>query len=168
MKVKYNALLACSLMMLLLNACEQQTSSSAAASGSSRITVDTATHEVNSGNYIIHVNALSTSQLPTEIARGYNISRSKNRAMMNVAVREKQSEGERPITADVKVLAKNLSNQIKNVSLREIKEDDPLAIYYIGELPVSNEEIITFNLDVTPAGASEPVLLTYRQQFFTE
>lgn len=88
--------------------------------------------------------------------------------MMNVSVREKQADGEIPVTASVNVIAKNLSNQQKNVKLREIKETDPVAIYYIGELPVSNGENIVFELDITPAGATEPLLLSYSQQFFTE
>jgi uncharacterized protein DUF4426 len=152
--------------LILLGACEQQTTSSQ--SNSARIAYEANVHDKDFGNYIIHINALTTDQLPTEVARGYKISRSKNRAMVNVSVREKSAEGETPITASLNVIAKNLSNQQKNIRLREIKETDPVAIYYIGELPVSNEENITFELDVTPAGASEPLLLSYSQQFFTE
>jgi len=152
--------------LVLLGACEQQSTSNQ--SNSARIAYAVNVHDKEFGNYMIHVNALTTDQLPTEVARGYKISRSKNRALLNVSVREKQANGETPITASVVVIAKNLSSQQKNVKLREIKDTDPVAIYYIGELPVSNEETITFELDVTPAGASEPLLLSYKQQFFTQ
>jgi len=84
------------------------------------------------------------------------------------SVREKQADREMPITASVNIVAKNLSDQLKNVKLREIIDNDPAAIYYIGELPVSHEEMIIFDLDVIPAGASEPVLLSYMKQFYTE
>jgi len=150
--------------LILLSACEQQSTSSQ--SDSSRISYATNVHDQEIGNYIIHINALTTDQLPTEVARGYKISRSKNRAMINVSVREKQAAGETPITASINVIAKNLSSQQKNVKLREIKESDPVAVYYIGELPVSHEETITFELDVMPAGATEAILLSYSQQFF--
>lgn len=153
-------------LLILLGACEQQSASSQ--SNSARIAYQANVHDKEFGNYIIHINALTTDQLPTEVARGHKISRSKNRAMMNVSVREKQADGEIPVTASVNVIAKNLSNQQKNVKLREIKETDPVAIYYIGELPVSNGENIVFELDITPAGATEPLLLSYSQQFFTE
>ncbi len=152
--------------LILLGACEQQSTPSQ--SDSSRIAYNANEHDKQVGNYIIHINALTTDQLPTEVARGYKISRSKNRAMLNVSVREKSADAETPVAASIKVIAKNLSNQQKNVDVREIKETDPIAIYYIGELPVSNEETITFNLDVTPAGATKPLLLSYSQQFFTE
>ncbi|MEO1926586.1 MAG: DUF4426 domain-containing protein [Gammaproteobacteria bacterium] len=152
--------------LVLLGACEQQSTSNQ--SNSARIAYAANVHDKEFDNYIIHINALTTDQLPTEVARGYKISRSKNRVLLNVSVREKQANGETPVTAAVVVIAKNLSSQQKNVKLREIKDTDPVAIYYIGELPVSNEETITFELDVTPAGASKPLLLSYTQQFFTQ
>lgn len=152
--------------LILLGACDQQ--SSLNQSNSPRIAYETNVHDKEFGNYIVHINALTTDQLPAEVARGYKISRSKNRAMLNVSVREKQADGEVPVAASFNVIAKNLSNQQKSVALREIQEPEPLAIYYIGELPVSNEETITFELDVTPAGATQPLLLSYSQQFFTE
>ena len=38
------------------------------------------------GEHVVHFSALGTDQLPPEIARAYNIVRSKNRAMLNVSV----------------------------------------------------------------------------------
>ena len=152
--------------LILLGGCDQQAGSNQASTN--RIAYDANVHDKEFGNYVIHVNALTTDQLPTEVARGYKISRSKNRAMINISVREKQNDNEVPITASIKVVAKNLSNQLKNVDIREIKDTDPVAIYYIGELPVSNEETMVFDIDVMPAGASKPVMISYRQQFFTE
>jgi hypothetical protein len=155
-----------SIPLILLAACEQQTGSSQ--TNANRVAYETNVHERVFGNYIIHINALTTDQLPTEIARGYKISRSKNRAMINISVREKQTTGETPITATVNVVARNLTSQLKQVDIREIKDTDPIAIYYIGELPVSNEEMLIFDIDVTAAGSKEPILVSYRQQFFTE
>lgn len=152
--------------LILLTACEQQAPTNQ--SNSSRISYATNEHDKEIGNYVIHINALTTDQLPVEVARGYNISRSKNRAMLNVSVREKQDDTEVSIAASINVVAKNLSSQQKNVSVREIKEENPNVIYYIGELPVSNEENITFELDVTPLGSTGPLLISYSQQFFTQ
>ncbi|GJM04015.1 MAG: hypothetical protein DHS20C09_00060 [marine bacterium B5-7] len=152
--------------MVLLGACEQQAETSQ--TNPARISYDANVHDKAFGKYIVHINALTTDQLPTEVARGYKISRSKNRAMLNVSVREKQGEAEQPITASVSVIAKNLSNQLKSVKLREITEADPIAIYYIGELPVSDKETIVFDIDVTPVGATQSILVSYRHKFFTE
>ena len=152
--------------LILLGACEQQSETSQ--TNPDRISYDANVHDKAFGKHIIHINALTTDQLSIEVARGYKISRSKNRAMLNITVREKQGEVETPVTATVSVIAKNLSSQLKNVKLRDIKEDDPAAIYYIGELPVGNEETLVFDIDVTPAGATKPILVSYRHKFFTE
>ncbi len=154
------------IVFILLGACEQQSETSL--TNPNRITYEANVHDKAFGKHIIHINALTTDQLPVEVARGYKISRSKNRAMLNVSVREVQGETETPVTATVKVIAKNLSSQLKNIKLREIKETEPVAIYYIGELPVGNEETLVFNIDVTPTGASKPILVSYRQKFFTQ
>ena len=152
--------------LIFLSACEQEAAPGAA--NSARISLGSNEHDKEFGNYAIHVNAITTDQLPTEVAQGYKISRSKNHAMLNVSVRKKSADGELPVTAKVSVVAKNLSNQLKDVKLREIKETDPIAIYYIGEVSVNNDETLVFDVDVIPEGSSEPVLLSYRQRFFTE
>ena len=61
------------------------------------------------GDYVVHFSAQSTDQLPPEVARAYNIVRSKNRAMLNVSVlRESDS---RPVSASVTVKTVNLTGQ---------------------------------------------------------
>ena len=40
----------------------------------------------NIGDHVVHFSAQTTDQLPPEVARAYNIVRSKNRAMLNVSV----------------------------------------------------------------------------------
>ena len=43
------------------------------------------------GSHIVHFSAQSTDLLPKEVARAYDIIRSKNRAMLNVSIIEKDS-----------------------------------------------------------------------------
>ena len=58
------------------------------------------------GDYVVHFNALSTAELPAEVARGYNITRSKNRAMLNVSIiRKEQGTIGRPVTGSVSLLS---------------------------------------------------------------
>ena len=44
------------------------------------------------GDHVVHFSAQSTDQLPPEIARAYNIVRSKNRAMLNVSILREPDE----------------------------------------------------------------------------
>ena len=66
------------------------------------------------GTHIIHFSAQSTDQLPPEVARAYDILRSKNRAMLNVSVIKKADNA--PVAADVTVKTVNLTGQLKNVT----------------------------------------------------
>ncbi len=155
------------LPLILLLGCEQDTTATSPGA-SSRVTLQPNEHNKQMGDYMIHVNALTTDQLPTEVAKGYQITRSKNRAMLNVSVRQKQDGVEIPVPAKVKVIAKNLNNQLKDFDVREIRETDPAAIYYIGQVQVNHEETLVFDIDLTPEGSSETILLSYRQRFFTQ
>ncbi|MDH3553719.1 MAG: DUF4426 domain-containing protein, partial [Gammaproteobacteria bacterium] len=116
------------------------------------------------GDHVVHFSAQSTDQLPPEVARAYNIVRSKNRAMLNVSVlREADNTA---VTAKVTVKTVNLTGQLKNVTMRQINEQD--AIYYIGEVAVANRETLIFDISVTPEGVDRPSDLRFKRQFFTD
>jgi len=116
------------------------------------------------GDHVVHFSAQSTDQLPPEVARAYNIVRSKNRAMLNVSVLEEATSN--PVAAAVTVKTVNLTGQLKSVTMREINEQD--AIYYIGEVPVANRETLIFDISVMPAGSDESSDVRFKRQFFTD
>lgn len=119
------------------------------------------------GNHVIHFSAQSTDQLPSAIARQYNIVRSKNRAMLNVSVlRESDSV---PVTADVTVNTVNLTGQLKNVTMRKIEEPgDIVAIYYIGDTTVANREVLIFDISIKPDGEDKVSKVRFKRQFYSD
>jgi hypothetical protein len=116
------------------------------------------------GEHIVHFSAQSTDQLPPEVARAYNIVRSKNRAMLNVTVLSKSDNA--AVTADVKVKTVNLTGQLKNVTMRQVDEQD--AVYYIGEVAVANRETLIFDISVKPTGTERYSDVRFKRQFFTD
>ncbi|MCH7696390.1 MAG: DUF4426 domain-containing protein [Proteobacteria bacterium] len=152
------------IFLLVLAGCES--SEQPAADMPERITLGLHEHAKTFGNYTVHVNALTTDQLPSEVARAYQISRSKSRIILNVVITQKQNGTDKPVMASVTSVARNLAAQLKNITMREIIEED--AIYYIGELSVAHGETLIFDIDVKPTNISSPYLLTYKQQFFTK
>ena len=116
------------------------------------------------GGHIVHFSALSTDQIPPEVARAYNIVRSKNRAMLNVSVLEEGTN--KAVEATVTVKTVNLTGQLKNVVMRKIQELE--AIYYIGETPVANRETLVFDVSVTPDGVEEASQLRFKRQFYSD
>lgn len=116
------------------------------------------------GAHVVHFSAQSTDQLPPEVARAYNIVRSKNRAMLNVSVLNESDNS--AVTAEVTVKTVNLTGQLKNITMREITEQD--AIYYIGEVAVANRETLIFDISVTPDGVDVASDVRFKRQFFTD
>jgi len=119
------------------------------------------------GNYIVYFNAISTDQLQPEVARAYNIVRSKNRAMLNISI-IKKVEGTigQSVTGDVAVTANNLTGQVKNLVLRQIRDGD--ANYYIGDVPIANAEVLVFNLSVQPEDEIDRYSVRFSRQFFSD
>jgi len=118
---------------------------------------------VDIGDHVVHFSAQSTDKLPPEVARAYNIVRSKNRAMLNVSVLKEGSNT--PVSADVSVKTVNLTGQMKNVVMRKVTEQE--AIYYIGETPVANRETLVFDISVTPEGVSKASEVRFKRQFYS-
>jgi hypothetical protein len=119
------------------------------------------------GDYTIHYNAINTEMLDPAVAKGYGITRSKNRALLTISVLKNQiGTSVQPVKAKVTATATNLTSQLRIIKSREL--EDAGAIYYIGEIPVRNEETLEFNVEVQPEGSEETYSLKFQQQFFTE
>ena len=119
------------------------------------------------GDYTIHYAAFTADLLSPEVARLYKIRRSKNRAILNISVLKKVMETTgQPVKAQVVATATNLNRQLRNLTTRELHGSG--AIYYIAETAVNNEEILDFDLAITPEGESVALSFSFKQQFFTE
>jgi len=119
------------------------------------------------GDFQVHYNALTTDLIEPSVARAYGIIRSKHRALVNIAVlRHVMGTPAQPIQAMVKVEAVNMSAQLRSIEMREL--NDAGAIYYIGEFPISDNDHLTFSVEVTPEGSSTASTVSFKQEFFTE
>jgi hypothetical protein len=120
------------------------------------------------GEYVVHYNALNTNLIPPQVAQGYGIKRSSSRALLNVTVLKKVMDTPgTPVSALVSANGTNLTGQRREIEIRKI-EDAEGAIYYIGEFPVHNLETYRFNIQVAIAGEEEPLVVKFKQQFYTE
>lgn len=116
-------------------------------------------------HYEVHYNALNSSFLPPEVAMAYDIRRSDYRALLNVAVLD-ADRGLRPAPGRVEGTLTNLLGQKQALEFREIREGN--AIYYLADFPFTNEENLTFNLEVTPDSAGETYSFSFSQKFYAD
>jgi hypothetical protein len=120
------------------------------------------------GDYVVHYNALNANLIPPQVAQAYGIQRSSNRALINVTVLKKVMDTPgTPVKAEVTANGTNLTGQRREIELREINESGG-AIYYIGELPVHNMETYRFAISLQVEGEDEPLMVRFKQQFYTE
>ncbi|MGV0005425.1 MAG: DUF4426 domain-containing protein [Candidatus Porifericomitaceae bacterium WSBS_2022_MAG_OTU9] len=121
-----------------------------------------------SDGYIIHYNALRSDILSQDVARTYGIVRSTNRAFVNISVHKTRSGQDNAVVgAKVTATATNLNGQLRKLKMRELSEGQE-GLYYIAEMPISNEDIIDYRVEVTPSGLSTPIGFEFQQQFFTD
>ena len=119
------------------------------------------------GDYVLYFNALNTDQLSPDIAREYGIVRSKSRALLNVSIHRKQAGGPtEAVTGAVSASAINLTGQLKTMTLREIREE--AAIYYIGEIGITDGEVLIYTIDATPSNEPSRFTVRFKKQFFVE
>jgi hypothetical protein len=83
--------------------------------------------------------------------------------MLTVSVLEEGTN--KASNAEVTVKTRNLAGQLKNVAMRTITEGE--SIYYIGETPVANREILIFDISITPEGVNKSTDVRFKREFFT-
>ncbi|MBW8366454.1 MAG: DUF4426 domain-containing protein [Arenimonas sp.] len=123
-----------------------------------------ADNSTRAGGYVVHHNAVPTTSLTPDVARQYGITRSANRALVNISVRQGELGADRAVQASVKLVATNLNGQRLDLRAREVREGD--AVYYLAEARITGNDTLVFDLEVTPEGATAPIKASFRQEFF--
>ncbi|HEB94479.1 MAG TPA: DUF4426 domain-containing protein [Gammaproteobacteria bacterium] len=127
-----------------------------------------ATTPIKIDGYTVHFNAFNSDTLPPNMAKAYDIVRSKNRGMFTLSVMKDDpgvSPIGKPVHARVKASATNLAGQLRDFTVREIDEGD--AIYYISVFHISAEETLAFDIQIAPEDGSKPFAVKFRQKFYT-
>ena len=119
---------------------------------------------VSSGEITVHYSAIPTTTLTPAVATQYGITRSASRALVNVAVRKGKPGADVAVPSTVTAWVTNLNGQRQSMTMREVKEGE--AIYYLGETRINDNETLSFEIEVRPAGAKAPIRATFRQEFF--
>lgn len=125
-----------------------------------------ADNSTRAGDFTVHHNAVPTTSLTPDVARQYGITRSANRALVNISVRQGEPGADRAVKATVKLVATNLNGQRLDLQAREVREGE--AVYYLAEARVTGNDTLSFELEVTPEGATAPIKASFRQEFFAQ
>jgi len=98
------------------------------------------------GEYKVFYSVFNSGFIKPEVASAYNITRGKDKALINLAVLKGDIVG--GIPAQVSGTASNLMQQSRKLDFFEVREKD--AVYYLASLRFTNEEVMNFTIEVKP------------------
>ena len=113
----------------------------------------------------VHYSAFNSTFLTPQVASSYQLKRNGYSAVLNISVLDTYQAGKPAITAKVKGQAKNLIGQIKTLEFTQVKEGS--AVYYLAEFSISDQENLTFDIDIN-AGNKGTGRLKFSQKFYVE
>lgn len=120
-------------------------------------------NEVEFDRYVVHYTVLSTHYLSPEVARAYNLRRSRSRALVNVVIMERDGDTLQPVSGQVSGETVNLYRQVRLLRFREIRDGN--AFYHLAEVRVRPGEVMDFDLNVQAEGDDEVIPLRFRRAF---
>lgn len=121
------------------------------------------------GDYEVHYMGLSSSFLTPEVAKIYDIPRSRSMGFLNISVLQKTKGGQVPaaLDAELKGSIRNLIGQSRELEFRRIREGQ--AIYYISTFRFDDGDMYNFDIDVVPSNARQKTFdVKFSQRFYEE
>ncbi|MFT6915181.1 MAG: hypothetical protein ACJAWL_001484 [Motiliproteus sp.] len=116
-------------------------------------------------HYQVHYNAVNSTFLTAEVAKNYSITRSKVSGLVNIAVLDTRHQNA-AVTARVTGTFTNLIGQVQNLEFVQVREGK--AIYYISEFRFTDDEILSFDLQIQPDPNQPAYPLTFKQHFYVD
>jgi len=122
----------------------------------------------NFGDVTIRYSAISTEQLPPEMAQRYGFERSNRQGLVNIAIEKMPSAGAvgAMIAANVSGNVADLSGHKQVIGFRETKEDG--AVDYLGQFPISASGTYVFTIQVSTPGQPVPYTVKFNREYVLE
>lgn len=105
------------------------------------------------GNFTVQYTVFNSQFILADIANLHGLVRAKDQALVNISVLDNATG--KTVAATIKGRAKNLLQQTKTIDFKAIQEQD--AVYYIGALRHTNEEVFHFTIDINIDGQDHTI-----------
>ena len=117
--------------------------------------------------YVIHYSAFNASFITEEVAKAYNLNRSRYRGMINIAVHKRMKDGStKPVIAQLSGYATRLSGSESPLEFEMVGEGK--SIYYLAQTVIAHRETLRFDIKIKPTPQHSPIKLSFKQDFFTK
>ncbi|TAA27074.1 DUF4426 domain-containing protein [Pseudoxanthomonas winnipegensis] len=94
----------------------------------------------------VRYNALPSLALPESAAQAYGLDRGAGRALVIVALRQRQGDDEVPVQGSVRGVAVDLSGRRQQITFKPVRTGD--AVDQVGSVEISPHDTLRFELDV--------------------
>lgn len=122
---------------------------------------------VRDGNFIVHYVALPSTSITPEVARHFAIQRSGNLSLLVLNAQRETAPGKTvslPATAAGTVTS--LIGHVQPLNLQPAREGK--VHYLLAQFQAVDQEVLQFDLQITPQGAARPITLKFQQQFYRD
>ncbi len=121
----------------------------------------------NGSEYEVHYSAFTSTFIQPEIARQYDLIRSRALGVLNISVIRVAPGGERKaVGAVVQATKTNELQQQQNLSFQQVIEGP--AIYYLSQFQYAEGKNFRVDLTIYPEGATQPLKHRFSQALFNE
>jgi len=118
------------------------------------------------GPYELHYSVVNTTFLEPQVAAAYGITRGKDKAILNLSLREQVGSDSEARSMLLKGRSWDLMQRGGALEFQEIREGP--AIYYIAEFEFLDREWRHFEVDFRPAGTERSYTFKFRHQLFRD
>lgn len=117
--------------------------------------------------YEVHYIAFTSTFLDPDVAKQYDIVRSRALGLVNISVIKIEKDGSRKAVGAV--LQTKMTNDIQQnqfLSFQQVVEGP--AIYYLAQLQFREGEVLTFDVSAYPEGSVKPLQFRFVQNFYND
>ncbi len=119
------------------------------------------------GPYELHYSVVNTTFLEPKVAAAYGLTRGRDYAILNLALREHLADGSSAArTMQLKGSTWDLTGRVTELEFQEVRENP--AIYYLGQFQFFDEEYRHFEVYFRPEGTSETLTFKIKHQMYRE
>jgi len=116
------------------------------------------------GNMNVHYIALNSTFLQPNIAKAYQIQRSRYNGLVNISVLDNTKKNTPAKMVSLIGKARNNLGQTKKLEFQEVTESE--AIYYLAQITFNNEEVFHFTINIHDG--KEEKTLKFSQKFYVD
>jgi hypothetical protein len=115
--------------------------------------------------YEVHYIGFASTFLDAEVAKQYNLVRSRALGIINISVIKVEADGSRKaVGAVVEIKMKNDLQQAQFLSSQQVVEGK--AIYYLAQLQYKQGELLIFDVSIYPEGRTKAMQFRFSQNFY--